>query len=89
MGTEAFTCVLFVAAMGRRVLDSRLLSTVARLFGVCAAVMLLDRICAQLGPARLMLDAAAYCALAVACGAVRIAEIREFAANAMKVKQLT
>jgi O-antigen/teichoic acid export membrane protein len=89
VGTETFTCALFALAIGRRVLDGRLLSTVARLAGVCAAVIALDRACASLGPSRLLLDAAAYVALAFLTGAVRVGEIREFVTVALKVKQST
>jgi O-antigen/teichoic acid export membrane protein len=79
IGTEAFTCALFVFSVGRRMLDARLVSTTLRLLGVCAAVIALDRACAFLGPSRLLLDAVAYCALAVKTKAVRVDEIRQFA----------
>jgi O-antigen/teichoic acid export membrane protein len=87
IGSELFTCALLVRAIGRRVLDARLFSTIARLLLVCGAVIALDFVCAPLGPARLALDAAAYCALAVLFRAVRIDEIRDFAALA-RVKDL-
>lgn len=89
IGTEVFTCCLFTLAIGRRVLDRRLVSTVARLAAVCAAVIVLHRLCAFLGPARLALDAAAYAGLALLTGAVRVGEIREFVSSALKVKQST
>lgn len=83
IGTEAFTCGLFVFTIGRRLLDARLFATVAKLVGACAAAVAVDRVCSFLGPARLLLDAAAYCALAIATGAIRVDEIRRLAAAAM------
>ena len=54
IGTEAFTCACFVFTIGRKVVDARLISTVLRLLASCGAVLVLDRLCAPLGPARLL-----------------------------------
>ena len=84
IGTELFTCGLFAWTIGRKVLDRRLFSTAAKLLASAAVVVALDRACSSLGPPRLLLDAAAYCALALLTGAVRIAELREFALAAKR-----
>ena len=84
IGTELFTCGMFVWTIGRKVLDRRLLATAGKLFAVCGVVIVLDWICLPLGPARLILDAAACCALAIATGAWRIGELRDFASAARK-----
>lgn len=87
IATETFTCALFVAAIGRRLLDARLVSTVVRLLGACAATVALDRVLTPLGPPRLLFDAAAYGALAVMSGGVRLDEIRSFAAAALESRR--
>jgi hypothetical protein len=87
IGTELFTCGMFVWTIGRKVLDRRLLATAGKLFAVCGVVIVLDRICLPLGSARLVLDAAAFCALAVATGAWRVSEVLEFASAARKTRR--
>jgi hypothetical protein len=75
---------MFAWTIGRKVMDARLLSTAGKLLASCAAVVVLDRACVAMGPPRLVLDAVAYCALAIGSGAVRIRELREFASAARK-----
>jgi hypothetical protein len=87
IGTELFTCGMFVWTIGRKVLDRRLLAAAGKLFAVCGVVIVLDRICLPLGAARLILDAAACCALAVATGAWRIGELRDFANAARRSRR--
>jgi O-antigen/teichoic acid export membrane protein len=74
--TEAVVCALMLGVIGRRVFDARLLRAVSRTGLVCAAVALADFLLRPLGPARLLLDGAAYVTLAVLLGAVRPDELR-------------
>jgi O-antigen/teichoic acid export membrane protein len=79
LATETFTCVALGVAVGRQLLDRRVISTAAKLLTACAAAVAVDRCCRSLGPSRLLLDAAAYCAVAVWTRAVRVEEIQAFA----------
>ena len=80
--TEAFTCGMFVFAIGRKLLDARLVSTLAKLALASLAALVLDRVFIHLGPLRLFLDALAYCAVVAVSGAIRIDEIRLFLSQA-------
>src|SRR5207237_4663148 len=84
IGTELFTCGMFVWLIGRDVIDRRLLSTASRLVLSCAAAIAVDRACASLGPSRLVFDAAAYCVVAVGTGAVRVGELLDFVSAARR-----
>ena len=80
--TEAFTCGMFVFAIGRKLLDARLVSALGKLALASLAAFALDRVFVHLGPARLLLDALAYCAVVAVSGAIRIDEIRRFLSQA-------
>ncbi len=84
IGTEAATCVLMLIVIGRRALDRRVVSTVARTFAVVLAVSALHWLTAALGAWRLLLDAVVYVGLALAVRAVRLDEIVEFAQAALR-----
>jgi O-antigen/teichoic acid export membrane protein len=79
VGTETFTCVTLACAVGPHLLDHRLVSTAGKLLLACTAAVTVDRCCTSLGPARLLFDAAAYCAVVVGSRAVRLDEIQAFA----------
>ena len=81
VATETFTCATLVITVGRQVVDARVLSTAGKLLAGCAAAIVVDQLCKSLGPARLLLDAVAYCAVAVSTRAVRLEEIHAFAAQ--------
>jgi O-antigen/teichoic acid export membrane protein len=87
IGTELFTCGMFVWIIGRNVVDRRLLSTAAKLLASCAAAIAADRACRSLGAARLVLDAGAYCTLAIGTGAVRLREVLDFVAAARRTRR--
>jgi O-antigen/teichoic acid export membrane protein len=87
IGTELFTCGMFVWTIGRNVIDRRLLATAGKLFAVSGAVIVIDLICGRLGAARLVVDALACCALAIATRAWRINELRDFASAARKSRR--
>lgn len=78
IGTELFTTSLFVWLIGRRVLDARLCSTVARTVLVCAGVALAHVLLRGMGPFRLLVDTGLYVLLALAFRAVRPKEVRDF-----------
>lgn len=81
VATETFTCAILAIAVGRQMVDARVLSTAGKLLLACAAAVVVDRSCKALGPTRLLLDAAAYCAVAISTRAVRFEEIRSFIAQ--------
>jgi O-antigen/teichoic acid export membrane protein len=70
--------------IGKRVFDRRLLLRLLKTAAVCAVVIALDRFIVSLGPARLLLDAAAYIGLATLTGAVPFQEMGQFLRQAMK-----
>jgi O-antigen/teichoic acid export membrane protein len=78
--TEAFVCGLMLAVIGKRVIDGRLLRALFRTAMVCAAVVLCDLLLRPLGPARLLIDAAAYVGFAFLAGAVQLDEARQLLA---------
>ena len=87
LATETFTCAMLVIAVGRQVVDARVFSTAGKLLLACAAAVVVDRCCKALGPARLLLDAGAYCAVAISTRAVRLDEIRSFATQLRSASQ--
>ena len=79
--TETFVCAVLLSVIGRQVIDGRLLRAVLRTVIVCAAVFLLDLLLRPIGPWRLVADGAAYVALALFIGVVRLDELRELLAQ--------
>jgi O-antigen/teichoic acid export membrane protein len=89
VATETFTCVTLAIAVGKHLLDRRLLSTAAKLVAACAAAVVVDRFARSVGPSRLLLDAAAYCAVAISTRAVRLEEIQSFATQLRATRSAT
>lgn len=75
--TEAFVCAMLLSVIGKRVVDGRLVGALLRTAVVCAAVTAVDLALRGFGPLRLLFDATAYVALALATGVVRVDEIRQ------------
>lgn len=78
VGTEAAVCTAMLFVIGRRTVDSRLVSMLLRTGLVCAAVLGLDLLLRPLGAWRVALDAVAYVGLALLVKAVRVDELRSF-----------
>ncbi|MGA9525602.1 MAG: flippase [Myxococcaceae bacterium] len=87
IGTEGATCVLMLSVIGRRALDRRVISTLARTFGVVVAVTALHLSLAGLGAWRLLVDAVAYVVLALAVRAIRLDEVVQFARTALQQRR--
>ena len=81
VGTELFTTGLFLALIGRRVVDRRLLETLGRTLLICGAVAALDGLLQPLGALRLAFEAPAYLVLALVLRAIRPQEFRSFLAT--------
>jgi O-antigen/teichoic acid export membrane protein len=82
VATEAITTGLFVLQIGRRLVDARLRDRAVRSLAVCAFVVGLHEVLGALGPLRLLIDAIAYAALALAFGAVRPKDLLAFVRQA-------
>ncbi|MBF5042606.1 MULTISPECIES: flippase [Myxococcaceae] len=78
VGMEICVTAMLMWTVGRELLDRSTLLTIGRSLAVCAAVILLHRLLAPLGPWRLAVDALAYLPLAWAFGAVRPRELIHF-----------
>lgn len=74
--TEACVCTILLSTIGQRLVSKRLVSVVIRTVGTCLAVIALDFAMRPLGPARVLLDGAAYIALAFLFGALRMDELK-------------
>jgi O-antigen/teichoic acid export membrane protein len=73
---EFYVATAFMIALGRRAVDARLLGAIGKSVIACAATYALHHALAPIGPARLVVDAAAYTAIAFGLGIVRIADVR-------------
>ncbi|GAC1339161.1 MAG: O-unit flippase Wzx [Myxococcales bacterium] len=79
--TEALVCAMLLSVIGRRVIDARLLRVVLLTALTCAGVIAVDHLLRPLGPARLLVDGAAYAGLALLTGAVRWDDLQTLAAQ--------
>lgn len=68
---ELVVVVIFFALLGQRAVDRRSVSSVVKSIAICCAVIATHVSLASIGPARLLVDAALYGALAIALGVVR------------------
>jgi O-antigen/teichoic acid export membrane protein len=75
LGTEIVVTTAMLILVGGRAFDGRTLMVTAKLAIAAGAVVLLDRALTALGPARLLLDAAAYLFLVALMRAVAFREI--------------
>jgi O-antigen/teichoic acid export membrane protein len=77
--TEACVTAAMTLSVRARSFDRQSARTLGKALLCCLAVVAVDRVLAPLGPARLAADAVAYVALALAVGAVPVAEIKNLA----------
>ncbi len=73
--TEALTVCVFGFLIGSRAFDRRSVAAVAKSVLACGAIVALDHAGRSLGPARLVVDLAAYLLLVVLSGALRVTEM--------------
>jgi O-antigen/teichoic acid export membrane protein len=75
LGTHLFAAVAMIAFVGRKAFDQRTLRMVAKSLVACALVVVVDRLAAAMGWARLVVDGVAYLAVVVPTGALRTREM--------------
>jgi hypothetical protein len=74
--TEGLTALAFVVLIGREALDRPVVSRVLRTLGVCAAVVVLDRLLPLPALGRLCVDGLGYVALAWLTGAITPSDVQ-------------
>ncbi|MGI5863127.1 MAG: flippase [Myxococcales bacterium] len=82
--TEATVTGLMLWTIRGRAFDRRSLAMLGKTAGVCAVVVLVDRVFGDLGAMRVAIDAAVYFGLAIAVGALRLGEMYRFARSAFR-----
>jgi O-antigen/teichoic acid export membrane protein len=86
LGTHVFAAVAMVAVVGRRAVDRPLVRMVAKSLAACLVVVVVDRLTASLGWARMAVDVIVYLAVVVATGALRLGETWRFATAALRAR---
>jgi O-antigen/teichoic acid export membrane protein len=74
--SEIVVSISYLHHVGRRAIDRRTVSAVAKSAAIAGAVLVLDHFLRPVGPARLAIDMAVYSSLALGTGAVRLREAR-------------
>lgn len=82
--TEALVAVVMMVIVGRRAFDRRTVVMLGKTLVVCGLVLCIDRLVAWVGPARLLIDAVAYCVLIVLFRAIHLQETFDFALAAFR-----
>jgi O-antigen/teichoic acid export membrane protein len=77
--TELAVMLTLLSMVGARAFDRWSISSIARAVACCLLVVGIDALLRRLGPARLVVDAAAYPALLFSLGAVRVEDTRALA----------
>lgn len=77
--TEASVAIALTATVGRGAFDRASVRSLGKAASCCAAVVILDRLIAPLGPARLAIDALVYGVLLFVTGAIRPADVATLA----------
>lgn len=83
VATEVVVTVAFFALLGRGAFDRRSVTAMAKSFGACAVAVLVDRVLADAGLARVAAGFAAYACVVVATGAVRPTDVASIAQQAL------
>src|SRR5262249_23222550 len=74
-GMEVIVTVLFLRGVGRRAFDRRSVLAIGKSIVACAVAIAFDRLLVGLGARRLIPDMVVYVVVALALGAVRVAEV--------------
>ncbi|MGC4121438.1 MAG: flippase [Myxococcales bacterium] len=82
--TEALTAGRLLWCVHGRSFDRRSLAALAGSLAACVAAIAADRLAAGLGPARLVVDGAAYLLVAVGTGALPVRELLQFSRAALR-----
>jgi O-antigen/teichoic acid export membrane protein len=75
LGTHAFAVAAMIAFVGRQAFDGRTLRMVGKSVVACVLVVVVDRLVARLGWARILVDLAVYLAVVVSTGALRVRDM--------------
>lgn len=86
LGTEIAVTTAMIAIVGRRAIHRDTLRMVGKCLVACVLTVIVDRLAAPLGWARLALDAAVYSITAIATGAVNTREVVAVARAALRGK---
>ena len=73
---EVYVCIAFLIALGRKAFDRRSATTLFKSLAALGASYAVHRALADAGPIRLLADAGVYAVVALALGAVRLADIK-------------
>lgn len=84
LGTHAFAAVAMIAFVGREAFDGRTLRMVAKSLSACVLVVVVDRLAAGLGWARIVVDLAVYLVVVTATGALRVKDMWHLATAAAR-----
>jgi len=87
LGTHAFAAVAMVAFVGREAFDQRTLRMVGKSLLACALVVVVDRLAAGLGWARIAADVIVYLFVVVSTGALRTGEMWRLVTAAVRKKR--
>lgn len=68
---------VFFAFLGKRAVDRRSVLSIAKSLAICGVVVFLHRAMANLGPARIVVDALVYGVLMLLTGVVRIGDVKD------------
>jgi O-antigen/teichoic acid export membrane protein len=88
LGTHVFAAVAMVAFVGRGAISARTVRMVGKSLVACALVVLVDRLAAGIGGARIGVDVVVYLAVVVTTGALRPLELYRVAADAVRSRRL-
>ncbi|MGD0524845.1 MAG: hypothetical protein ABSE49_06870, partial [Polyangiaceae bacterium] len=85
---HVFAAVAMVAFVGRGAISARTVRMVGKSLVACALVVLVDRLAAGIGGARIGVDVVVYLAVVVTTGALRPLELYRVAADAVRSRRL-
>jgi O-antigen/teichoic acid export membrane protein len=89
LATHVFAASMMIAFVGREAFDARTLRMTLKSLGACAVVVVVDRLLASLGGARIAVDLAVYLSLVLGTGALRVGDMFRLVRAAVRGKAQT
>jgi O-antigen/teichoic acid export membrane protein len=86
LGTHVFAAVAMMGFVGREAFDRRTVAMVAKSLAACVAVVVVDRLAASLGWARMVVDLGVYLTVVLATGAFRADEMWRLVTDALRAR---
>jgi O-antigen/teichoic acid export membrane protein len=86
LGTHGFAAGAMIAIVGREAFNKRTVRMVTMSLAACVLVVVVDRLAASLGWKRIVVDLIVYLAVVLSTGALRTAEVWNFAKAAIRKK---